>query len=202
MTYYKTEDLVPKVSWIPNKHYSGVYGLLKLILPDTIQESRIIVLDTDLTFQSDIYYLWKFFNEFNETIALGLTENQSNWYLKSSTFVSRPWPALGRGFNTGVMLMDLRKLRSKNFNFIWQRNTRQVLKNISETNLADQDIINAVIKTRPNIVFKINCTWNVQLSDHSLSESCYSKADKIHVTIQYSYKIVLNKLNKIKLFSR
>ena len=28
-----------EVSWIPNKHYSGVYGLLKLILPRLLPET-------------------------------------------------------------------------------------------------------------------------------------------------------------------
>ena len=41
-----------QVSWIPNKHYSGVYGLMKLTLPKTLPESleKVIVLDTDVTF--------------------------------------------------------------------------------------------------------------------------------------------------------
>ena len=41
-----------KVAWIPNKHYSGVYGLMKLTLPKTLPETleKVIVLDTDVTF--------------------------------------------------------------------------------------------------------------------------------------------------------
>lgn len=33
--------------------------------------------------------------------VLGLVENQSDWYLGNLWKNHRPWPALGRGFNTG-----------------------------------------------------------------------------------------------------
>ena len=45
-------DAFVQVAWIPNKHYSGVYGLMKLTLPKTLPASleKVIVLDTDVTF--------------------------------------------------------------------------------------------------------------------------------------------------------
>lgn len=33
--------------------------------------------------------------------VLGLVENQSDWYLGNLWKNHRPWPALGRGYNTG-----------------------------------------------------------------------------------------------------
>lgn len=57
----------PLVSWIPNKHYSGLYGLMKLVLPSILPPSlaRVIVLDTDVTFSSDIVELWALFDHFS-----------------------------------------------------------------------------------------------------------------------------------------
>lgn len=57
----------PLVSWIPNKHYSGLYGLMKLVLPSILPRSlpRVIVLDTDVTFSSDIMELWALFGSFS-----------------------------------------------------------------------------------------------------------------------------------------
>lgn len=57
----------PKVSWIPNKHYSGLYGLMKLVLPGVLPPdlARVIVLDTDVTFASDIAELWALFVHFS-----------------------------------------------------------------------------------------------------------------------------------------
>lgn len=56
ISFYPTEDVMDDVAWIPNKHYSGVYGLLKLTLPKLLPPDldKVIVLDTDLIFLSDI----------------------------------------------------------------------------------------------------------------------------------------------------
>ncbi|KAJ9574341.1 hypothetical protein L9F63_026014, partial [Diploptera punctata] len=83
VSFYLADNVVPDVSWIPNKHYSGVYGLMKLtlpkVLPDTLQKA--IVLDTDVTFATDIAELWKIFSKLGPKQAIGLVENQSDWYL-------------------------------------------------------------------------------------------------------------------------
>lgn len=172
---------MPRVSWIPNKHYSGVYGLLKLILPDAMREDRVLVLDTDVTVLTDMHPLWKMFDRFSADQTLGLVENQSNWYVKALSYGQRPWPALGRGFNTGVMLMHLRRLRDGKFARSWESVTKRVLGYIPETSLADQDVINAVINEQSRIVFKIECTWNIQLSDHTISDTCYRDTNRINV---------------------
>lgn len=159
--------------------------MLKIILPEVINESKIIVLDTDVTILNDVSILWDLFHNFNKEQVLGLVENQSNWYLKSSPYRRHPWPALGKGFNTGVILMNLQKLKAKKFSKLWENVTKFVLKEISETSLADQDIINAVLKYNPKFVYVIGCTWNVQLSDHTLSETCYINADQINVLLLF-----------------
>lgn len=55
-----------EVSWIPNKHYSGIYGLMKLTLTKALPPdlSKVIVLDTDITFATDIAELWGIFRKF------------------------------------------------------------------------------------------------------------------------------------------
>lgn len=64
-----------EVSWIPNKHYSGIYGLMKLTLTKALPSdlSKVIVLDTDITFATDIAELWGIFRKFTgETFHLKL----------------------------------------------------------------------------------------------------------------------------------
>lgn len=67
VSLYSADQVTADVSWIPNKHYSGIYGLLKLtlikILPAYL--SKVIVLDTDVTFATDIAELWLLFQKFN-----------------------------------------------------------------------------------------------------------------------------------------
>ncbi|EPY72729.1 hypothetical protein CB1_092648005 [Camelus ferus] len=59
-----------EVSWIPNKHYSGIYGLMKLVLTKTLPANleRVIVLDTDITFATDIAELWAVFHKFKVAV--------------------------------------------------------------------------------------------------------------------------------------
>ena len=56
VSFYLINDVVDEVSWIPNKHYSGIFGLLKLTLPKILPKhlEKTIVLDTDVTLANDI----------------------------------------------------------------------------------------------------------------------------------------------------
>ena len=69
----------------------------------------------------------------------------------------RPWPALGRGFNTGVILFDLERLRGMNWWRIWRGVAENNLMTLLSTSLADQDVINAVLnrclKTRGRRIY-------------------------------------------------
>ncbi|XP_062528123.1 xylosyl- and glucuronyltransferase LARGE2s isoform X2 [Bombyx mori] len=70
-TCYNAQNRLSEVRWIPNSHYSGVYALVKLLFPDILPENldRIIVLDSDLTFLSDVAEIWRMFrNMTNEQI--------------------------------------------------------------------------------------------------------------------------------------
>ena len=181
--FYLTDDLQKDVVWIPNKHYSGIYGLMKLVLPKALPDSldKIIVLDTDVTFATDIVELWNLFAQMKNK-PLGLVENQSDWYLGKIWKGHRPWPALGRGFNTGVILMSLNKLREFDWSQIWKMIAEKELLSMLSTSLADQDIFNTVIKQHPFLVYKLPCQWNVQLSDNSLSERlCYTEAQDLKI---------------------
>lgn len=105
--------------------------------------------------------------------GLGLVENQSDWYLPGLLWRShKPWPALGRGFNTGVILMNLEILRNLDWHEMWLRQTEKDLIVEHSTSLADQDIFNSVIRSHPWIVETLPCTWNLQLSENSRRDLC------------------------------
>lgn len=183
VSFYLTDNIQSAVSWIPNKHYSGVFGLVKLTLPYTLPDTlqKVIVLDTDVTFATDISELWKIFGKLSGKQALGLVENQSDWYLGKLWKNHRPWPALGRGFNTGVILMDLQKLRNINWMQLWRMIAEKELIGMLNTQLADQDIFNAVLKQNPHLAYRLSCQWNVQLSDNTRSELCYSEVTDLKI---------------------
>ncbi|XP_003746329.1 LARGE xylosyl- and glucuronyltransferase 2 [Galendromus occidentalis] len=182
-SFYLTDKVAKDVNWIPNKHYSGVYGLMKLVLTKALPLSlaKTIVLDTDVTFACDIAQLWKLFDSFGPEHAIALVENQSDWYLGKLWKHHKPWPALGRGFNTGVILLHLGKLRSKGWDELWRNVAERELSSMYFTSLADQDIFNAVINSYPALLLPLPCQWNVQLGDNTLSEVCYSEVEDLKV---------------------
>uniref|UniRef100_A0A3B4A732 LARGE xylosyl- and glucuronyltransferase 2 n=1 Tax=Periophthalmus magnuspinnatus TaxID=409849 RepID=A0A3B4A732_9GOBI len=185
VSFYDAETLKSEVSWIPNKHYSGIYGLMKLTLTKALPPdlSQVIVLDTDITFATDIAELWGIFRKFtgNGEQVIGLVENQSDWYLGNLWKNHKPWPALGRGFNTGVILLYLERLRRMRWEQMWRLTAERELMSMLSTSLADQDIFNAFIKQNPVLVHQLPCFWNVQLSDHTRSEQCYTEVSDLKV---------------------
>lgn len=67
MTFYDINEYIQDVRWVPNSHYSGIYGLIKLTFPKIIPidvTDKIIILDTDLIFNGDIFELWRLFDDF------------------------------------------------------------------------------------------------------------------------------------------
>uniref|UniRef100_A0AAY4D4F4 Uncharacterized protein n=1 Tax=Denticeps clupeoides TaxID=299321 RepID=A0AAY4D4F4_9TELE len=183
VSFYDADELKSEVSWIPNKHYSGIYGLMKLTLTKALPSdlSKVIVLDTDITFATDIAELWAIFKKFTGKQVIGLVENQSDWYLGNLWKNHKPWPALGRGFNTGVILLYLERLRRIGWEQMWRLTAERELMNMLSTSLADQDIFNAFIKQNPVLVHQLPCFWNVQLSDHTRSEQCYTEVSDLKV---------------------
>ena len=66
--------------------------------------------------------------------------------------------------------------RDKKWQEIWRTVAENVLLTQFATNLADQDIFNAVIKSHPDLLHRLPCQWNIQLSLHGLAEElCYGK---------------------------
>ncbi|KJE88518.1 glycosyltransferase-like protein LARGE1, variant [Capsaspora owczarzaki ATCC 30864] len=197
-------DLAPfesKVASIPTVHYSGKFGLIKLVLANILPESvtHVLSLDTDLLFMRDVAHLWGHFSEFTEDQMFGLVENQSEWYIEqearsskttsaSKLLPSLPWPALSHGFNTGVMLLRLDRLRLRAWDETWLSVAMKELAlrpaGKQTTQLADQDVINAVALTQSSIVYRLPCTWNLQLSDNSLAAPCVIAALNGHDSVK------------------
>ncbi|KAK7099228.1 xylosyl- and glucuronyltransferase LARGE2s-like [Littorina saxatilis] len=196
-SFYPADSIKPDVTWIPNRHYSGVYGLMKLTLPKTLPLNleKVIVLDTDVTFATDIAELWKIFRVFKGKQAIGLVENQSDWYLGKLWKNHQPWPALGRGFNTGVILLELKMLRELSWMQMWRLIAEKELMTMLYVSLADQDIFNTVLKQHPYLVYRLPCQWNVQLSENTRSEQCYSEASDLKV-IHWNSPMKLKVKNK------
>ena len=84
VSFYSADNSTAEIAWVPNKHYSGMYGLLKLTLPNVLPTwlDRVIVLDCDVTFASDVADLWATFTSFQPSqVKLNLSPFLQNYNL-------------------------------------------------------------------------------------------------------------------------
>jgi lipopolysaccharide biosynthesis glycosyltransferase len=105
-----------------NLYYSESLFFLSIaihrVMPETLH--KIIMMDADLKFNNDIKELFKLFDEFSTTNVIGIArENQpvyrhvlSNYRRANpDTHVGDPPPNGITGFNSGVLLLNLDKMR-------------------------------------------------------------------------------------------
>lgn len=85
-------------------------------------------------------------------------------------------------YNTGVMLLQMKRLRRLKWAHLWRYIAERDLVTMYATSLADQDVLNAIIRQYPQLVYKLPCQWNVQLSDNTRSELCYTEVTDLKVS--------------------
>ncbi|KAG8125991.1 hypothetical protein E2320_021286 [Naja naja] len=166
VSFYNADDLKPDISWIPNKHYSGIYGLMKLTLTKALPSdlSKVIVLDTDITFATDIAELWAIFGKFSGLDFCLLFHRGDP--VAAGAFAP-PWLGAGVAGDSRARAHEHAvHLTSRSGECSW---------------LFLRDIFNAVIKQKPALVYRLPCFWNVQLSDHTRSEQCYTEVSDLKV---------------------
>ena len=158
--FYDWKQYEYLIEFIPNTHYSGIFTLLKLLLPEILPFTidRVIVMDTDMIFNRNVKLLWELFREFDENNLVGIAGEQSSWYLERSN----KWLANNLGYNSGVMLMDLTRLREIQWYTFWKAEVSSNLLKYHMLELADQDVINSVAYEYPHLFYEIPCHWNKQ----------------------------------------
>lgn len=119
----------------------------------------IIYLDTDALVLSDITDLWSIFKRFDEWQIFACANEtdvyvSSNWYQRNS--VRFPFYGVS-GFNSGVLLMNLTRMRD--FRFV-DKATLVYEQYGHVTFLVDQDILNILAFFHPEITYSLDCAWN------------------------------------------
>jgi xylosyl alpha-1,3-xylosyltransferase len=147
-------------------------GLFKIFDPNV---KRIIMLDADLKFKEDIRLLYEHFNQFTDTNLIGIAHDGQpvyrhtfyNYRLKNSgTRVGDPPPNGLTGFNSGVLLLDLEKMRSSKLyqRLITPEAVEELTKEFSfKGHLGDQDFFSLIGMKYEEIFHVLPCTWNRQL---------------------------------------
>ncbi|CAF0882363.1 unnamed protein product, partial [Didymodactylos carnosus] len=163
-----------------HKYYKDPLFFLSIVLheifPDSIK--HVIMLDVDIKIRSDIFELYKLFNNFNETNIIGIArENQPVYrhllyrYRQENpdTIIGGPPPYGLTGFNSGVLLLNLEKIRlSTLYNSYLSTIDDQIQFLIDKyyfvnSHLGDQDFYTLLSFEHPELFYILKCNWNRQL---------------------------------------
>jgi lipopolysaccharide biosynthesis glycosyltransferase len=143
----------------------------KLIVEKVMQLSvpnvdRIIQLDADMVFLDDIGKLWKLFDNFSHDQAIGLVPEFNGMYDQSDqyryhenqNYFHGVKSHSHAGFNTGTLLMDMKKLRAMN----WWSSLQTVLDDTRScsTPMKDQDVMNEYLYRNQRLQYVLPFQWN------------------------------------------
>ncbi|XP_063965400.1 xyloside xylosyltransferase 1-like [Lytechinus pictus] len=143
------------------------------ILPDFVHQ--IIMIDTDLKFLSDISGLFAHFDKFGDSNVMGIAHDQQPTYRDAfsayrarypNTRVGSPAPNGLPGFNSGVVLLDLDRMRSSQlYNHYLNPLVAEFISNkyLFKGNLGDQDFYSLIGNERENLFYVLPCSWNRHL---------------------------------------
>ncbi|XP_075058351.1 xyloside xylosyltransferase 1 [Mixophyes fleayi] len=157
---------------------------LHRIMPKDI--SRIIQLDLDLKFKTNIRKLFEEFDNFLQSSVIGIAHEMQPVYRHTfwqyrrenpNTNVGGPPPDGMPGFNSGVMLLNLEAMRqSKLYNQLLEPNAIRLLaeKYHFKGHLGDQDFFSMIGMEHPELFYVLDCGWNKQLctwwKDHGYND--------------------------------
>ncbi|CAM5173765.1 unnamed protein product [Natator depressus] len=179
-----TEQLGPVVEAM-RKHFSAGSGAyysdsifflsvaMHRIMPTEVE--RIIQLDLDLKYETNIRELFEEFDHFLQGAVIGIAREMQPVYRHTfwqfrrenpQTKVGEPPPDGLPGFNSGVMLLDLEAMRqSQLYNQLLEPDmVRQLTEKYHfKGHLGDQDFFTMIGMEHPELFHVLDCTWNRQL---------------------------------------
>ncbi|XP_046878965.1 glucoside xylosyltransferase 1-like [Hypomesus transpacificus] len=160
---------------------------LPLILKDV---DSLLYVDSDVVFLEPVDALWVFLTAFNSTQLVAMApeheEPRIAWY---NRFARHPY--YGRtGINSGVMLMNMTRIRSTYFKndmtsigLRWEELLRPLLQKYKlNITWGDQDLLNIIFHHNPECLLEVSCQWNYR-PDHCIYGSNCVSAEEAGVCI-------------------
>uniref|UniRef100_A0A4W6D6U6 Glucoside xylosyltransferase 1 n=1 Tax=Lates calcarifer TaxID=8187 RepID=A0A4W6D6U6_LATCA len=160
---------------------------LPLILKDV---DSIVYVDSDILFLQPVDRLWAFLSQFNSSQLAAMApeheEPRIAWY---NRFARHPF--YGRtGINSGVMLMNMTRMRSTFFKndmtsvgLRWEELLMPLLQKYKlNITWGDQDLLNIIFHHNPESLLEFPCQWNYR-PDHCIYGSNCASAEEDGVYI-------------------
>ncbi|KAK7149742.1 hypothetical protein R3I94_009145 [Phoxinus phoxinus] len=172
----------------------------RLFLPMILREvDSLLYVDTDVLFLQPIELIWDMLALFNSTQLVAMApeheEPRIAWYSRFSRH-----PYYGRtGINSGVMLMNLTRMRRTHFEndmtsvgLHWDELLMPLLQKYKlNITWGDQDLINIIFHYNPERVFTFPCHWNYR-PDHCIYGSNCIPAEEEGVVILHGNRGVFH----------
>ncbi|KAK3095840.1 hypothetical protein FSP39_019836 [Pinctada imbricata] len=140
------------------------------LLPDV---DSVVYVDTDILFFRPVEELWFMLHNFNKSQVIGIPPedpHRTGWYTHVAKHPSYP----PTGVNTGVLVMNLTRLRAIDFPSkivdlykIWY----------SKIKWGEQDVVNIWLHYNPEKLYLISCEWNFR-NDHCNGGNACKGAEK------------------------
>ncbi|BHF62887.1 hypothetical protein SprV_0200587500 [Sparganum proliferum] len=170
--FYVIPNYKEKTAWMNSWHYAASIATLRLYLPEILSNDtkKVISLDTDVIFLDDISELWDLIYEADKNQGISMAWDESMTY--SITFRSEDTIVLKGGYNGGVLLLHLDRLRQRGWTELWRSALDALLKVSSVLRAAEQDILNVLIWMHKDLFYPLPCVWNLQLNDAANGSAC------------------------------
>ncbi|XP_029290400.1 glucoside xylosyltransferase 1 isoform X1 [Cottoperca gobio] len=163
----------------------------RLFLPLILKEvDSLLYVDTDIIFLQPVEDIWAVLSQFNSSHLAAMApeheEPRIGWY---NRFARHPY--YGKtGINSGVMLMNMTRLREKSFKndmttvaLKWEEILMPLLQKYKlNITWGDQDLLNIIFHHNPESLFVFPCQWNYR-PDHCIYGSNCQQADQEGVFI-------------------
>lgn len=195
------DSLRPHFSYKQGAYYSDGLFYISIGLFRVMGLKRLILVDADVKFLDDVKLLYNYFNNFSTNALIGIAREQQPVYrhvlnayrrIHNNTKIGGPPPDGLSGFNSGVLLLDLDKMRNSSMYSYVVDNSSVILELIEKYkfkgHLGDQDFYSLVSFEYPELFFVLPCTWNRQLCQwwkhHGYSNVFslyYSCTEKVHL---------------------
>ncbi|XP_072291806.1 glucoside xylosyltransferase 1-like [Eucyclogobius newberryi] len=172
----------------------------RLFLPLILQDvDSLLYVDTDILFLQPVEELWTLLSQFNSSQLAAMApeheEPRIGWY---NRFARHPY--YGRtGINSGVMLMNMTRIRAKYFKndmttvpLRWGEMLMPLLQKYKlNITWGDQDLLNIIFHHNPESLLVFRCEWNYR-PDHCIYGSNCHTADHQGVFILHGNRGVFH----------
>ncbi|XP_043933910.1 glucoside xylosyltransferase 2 [Protopterus annectens] len=163
----------------------------RLFLPVILRDvDSLLYVDTDVLFLRPVEDIWSFLNRFNSTQLAAMAPEHEipkiGWY---SRFARHPFYGAA-GVNSGVMLMNLTRIRNTQFknnlipaNLTWEEMLYPLYQKYKNyITWGDQDLLNIIFYFNPELLYIFPCHWNYR-PDHCMYGSNCKGAEEEGVSV-------------------